>query len=432
MNILVMGNGGREHAFVKAFKKSPKVKAIYCASGNGGIAEDATCVTLGSHEDIIAFCRKHGIDFVVIGPEQYLVDGLADDLRAAHITVLGCSKSAAQLEASKDFTKKLCDEAGLPTAAYATFTNASAAKSYVDTQSLPIVLKADGLAAGKGVVIAQTHAEAHTALDEMFGGKFGEAGKKVVIEEFLYGEELSFFALCDGERAIPFGSAQDHKTAYDGDKGPNTGGMGTYSPAPIMTDALEKRVMDEIVNPTLRTMKARGTPFSGILFVGLMVRDGVPKLVEFNVRFGDPETQVVLMRLQDDLAEIFYNAARGALPETPARFVADAALCVVMAAKGYPDDYVKGTEINHIAEAASMDGVTIFHAGTKVENGKLLSVGGRVLGVTATAPTVTAAQAKAYRAVDAIDWQEGFCRRDIGWRAVVREQQQTKHIGGAA
>ncbi len=423
MDILVIGSGGREHAFVKTLKRSEKVKKLYCAPGNGGIAQDAECMALGSPDEIVTFCTNEAIDLVVIGPEQPLVDGLADDLRAANITVLGCSKAAAQLEASKDFTKKLCDEAGLPTSAYATFDNAADAKDYVAKQAMPIVLKADGLAAGKGVIIAQNIAEADAALELIFGGKFGAAGSKVVIEEFLYGEELSFFALCDGERAIPFGSAQDHKAAYDGDKGPNTGGMGTYSPAPIMTDALQTRIMDEIVNPTLNTMKKRGTPFSGILFVGLMVKDGAPKLVEFNVRFGDPETQVVLTRLQDDLAEVFYNAAKGKLPETPATFMDDAALCVVMAAKGYPESYAKNTEIKDVGKAELIDGVTVFHAGTKVEGDTLLNVGGRVLGVTAVAANVTQAQAKAYRAVDAIDWKDGFCRRDIGWRAVEREQE---------
>ena len=425
MDILVIGSGGREHAFIKTLKRSEKVDQLYCAPGNGGIANDAECITLNTHDEIVKFCTNEGIDLVVIGPEQPLVDGLADDLRAANIAVLGCSKVAAQLEASKDFTKKLCDEAGLPTAAYATFDNIDAAKAHLKTQNMPIVLKADGLAAGKGVVIAHTKEEAATALDDMFGGKFGAAGSKVVIEEFLEGEELSFFALCDGERTIPFGSAQDHKAAYDGDKGPNTGGMGTYSPAPIMTEALEKRIMEDIVHPTLHTMAQRGTPFSGILFVGLMVKDDMPKLVEFNVRFGDPETQVVLTRLQDDLADIFYHAAQGKLPDTPARFSSDTALCVVMAAKGYPESYAKHTEINNVEQAELIDGITVFHAGTALKDDILLNVGGRVLGVTAVAGNVTQAQAKAYRAVDAIDWKEGFCRRDIGWRAVKRERKNS-------
>lgn len=426
LSVLVIGSGGREHAIIKSLLRSSKLGTLYCAPGNGGIADDATLVALNTTDEIVDFCQKEPIDLVIIGPEQPLVDGLSDALRAQDIAVFGCSQAAAQLEASKDFTKQLCDEAHIPTAAYATFDNADEANQYCASQSLPIVLKADGLAAGKGVIIAQTHAEAQQALDEIFGGKFGNAGHKVVIEEFLNGEELSFFALCDGTHAISFGSAQDHKAVYDGDKGPNTGGMGTYSPAPIMDAALEKRIMREIITPAIDTMKERGTPYHGILFAGLMIQNGTPKLIEFNVRFGDPETQTVLSRLQNDFLDICYQAAQGSLPDKTLDFSSDTALCVVMAAKGYPSDYAKGSEIRDVGKAELIDGVTVFHAGTARKGDRLLSNGGRVLGVTATASTVTQAQAKAYRAVDAIHWQDGFCRRDIGWRAVEREQAALK------
>lgn len=418
LKLLVIGSGGREHAIIKSLKRSEHVDALYCAPGNGGIADDATCITLASNDDIIKFCHNEGIDLVIIGPEQPLVDGVSDVLRAKNIRVFGCSQAAAELEASKDFTKKLCDEAGLPTAAYDTFTDGAAAKTYVASHSMPIVIKADGLAAGKGVIIPHTLQEANDTIDEIFGGKFGAAGNKVVIEEFLEGEELSFFALCDGERAVPFGSAQDHKAAYDGDKGPNTGGMGTYSPAPIMTDALQARIMDEIINPAIMTMKKRGTPYSGILFAGLMIKDNAPKLIEFNVRLGDPETQVILTRLEDDLAALLYHAAEGTLPEGERNFSQDAAVCVVMAAKGYPASYEKNTEIRNLDEAEALDNVTIFHAGTKRDGDKVLAISGRVLGVTATGATVKDAQSTAYQTVDTIDWPESFCRRDIAWRAI--------------
>jgi phosphoribosylamine--glycine ligase len=418
MNILVIGNGGREHAIIHALQRSPRTAALYCASGNGWIAADAVCVTLPTHEEVADFCQAKAIDLVVIGPEQPLVDGLSDYLRAQDILVFAPSQAAAQLEASKAFTKALCDETGIPTAAYASFTDAAAAKAYLATHALPIVIKADGLAAGKGVVIATTHAEALATADEMFAGKFGDASKKLVIEAFLDGEELSFFALCDGKTAVQFGSAQDHKTAYDGDKGPNTGGMGTYSPAPMVTPELEQRIMQEIILPAVEGMAKRGTPYRGILFAGLMVKDGAPTLIEFNTRLGDPETQVILTRLQEDFAMLCYDAAQGRLPDAPLRFTDDAAVCVVMASKGYPEDYVKGTEIRNLEAASALPNVVVFHAGTTLSDGKMLATGGRVLGVTATGATVKEAQTRAYAAVDIIDWSEGFCRRDIGWRAV--------------
>jgi phosphoribosylamine---glycine ligase len=421
LRILIIGSGGREHAMVKALKRSPHVAFLACASGNGGIAADALCVTLPTKEAITEYCTAEAIDLVIIGPEQPLIDGVSDYLRESNILVFAPSQTAAQLEASKAFTKILCDEVGIPTAGYAAFTDAAAAKAYSTTHPLPIVIKADGLAAGKGVVIAQSHAEAEACIEEMFAGKFGDASKKLVIESFLQGEELSFFALCDGVRAVPFGSAQDHKTAYDGDVGPNTGGMGTYSPAPMVTDALEGRIMRDIITPAVEGMAKRGTPYQGILFAGLMIEDGVPTLIEFNTRLGDPETQVILPRLQEDFALLCFNAARGGLPASPLTFSKDAALCVVMAAKGYPESFEKGTEIHNLAAAETMPYVTVYHAGTTRQGDKLLATGGRVLGVTAIAATVREAQTRAYAAVDAIDWKEGFCRRDIGWRAIAKE-----------
>jgi phosphoribosylamine--glycine ligase len=418
LRLLVIGSGGREHAIVKALKRSPHVAFLACASGNGGIAADAVCVNLASKEDIAAYCTHEKMDVVVIGPEQPLVDGVSDYLSTKGILVFAPSQAAAQLEASKAFTKALCDETGIPTARYAAFTDAAAAKAYLATHPLPIVIKADGLAAGKGVVIAATLTEAKECVDEMFAGKFGDASKKLVIEQFLHGEELSFFALCDGVRAVPFGSAQDHKRVGDGDTGANTGGMGTYSPAPMVTPELEARIMRDIITPAVEGMAKRGTPYQGILFAGLMIDGGVPTLIEFNTRLGDPETQVILTRLQDDFALLCLNAARGELPAAPLTFTNDAAVCVVMAAKGYPNEYVKNTEIKGLEAAAALPHVTIYHAGTTQQGQKMLATGGRVLGVTATGTSVKEAQSRAYGAVDAVDWPEGFCRRDIGWRAL--------------
>jgi phosphoribosylamine--glycine ligase len=420
MNILLIGSGGREHALAWAISASSECDRLYAAPGNPGMEECAICTPIdaGDHDAVIAFCEENDINFVVIGPEVPLVAGLVDDLAAAGIKAFGPSKAAAQLEGSKGYTKDLCQEFNIPTAAYRRFTDAAAARAYAREQGAPIVVKADGLAAGKGVVVAMTLDEALAALDAIFAGSLGEAGHEVVIEQFLEGEEASFFALCDGTSAIPLISAQDHKRAFDGDQGPNTGGMGAYSPAPIMTPELEERVMETIIRPTVRAMAARGTPFKGVLFAGLMItRDG-PQLIEYNVRFGDPETQVIMPRLRSDLLPALIASADGLLSTISLRWKPDAALCVVMATQGYPGAYSRGSEIRGLAKAASLDDVLVFHAGTKRSGDHILANGGRVLGITATGKTVAQAQARAYEAVDLVDWPEGFCRRDIGWRAI--------------
>lgn len=420
MNVLLIGGGGREHALAWKLKQSPLLDRLYCAPGNAGIAAVAECISLdvANHAAVIRFCKEKDIGLVVIGPEAPLVAGLADDLEAAGIEVFGPSKAAAALEGSKGFTKDLCAAHGIPTAAYHRFADAGTAKTYVKTQDLPIVIKADGLAAGKGVTIAATRKEADAAIDDCFSGAFGAAGARVVIEEFLDGEEASFFALVDGETALPLATAQDHKRAFDGDKGPNTGGMGAYSPAPIMTPKLCTRVMDEIIGPTVRAMSARGTKFKGVLYAGLMIKDGAAKLIEYNVRFGDPEAQVLMMRLRSDLLPALVAVAEGDLGGVALDWQDDAALCVVMAAKGYPGAYEKGSEIRGLDQAGADPNVQIFHAGTKRDGMRILADGGRVLGVTARGKDIAEAKARAYSAVDKIDWPGGFCRRDIGWRAL--------------
>jgi phosphoribosylamine--glycine ligase len=422
MNVLLIGGGGREHALAWKLSQSPLLDRLYCAPGNAGIAQVAECVTLdvANEDEVISFCKEKDIGLVVIGPEAPLVAGLADDLEAAGVKVFGPSKAASQLEGSKGFTKDLCTEYGIPTAAYRRFADAASAKAYVATQGLPIVIKADGLAAGKGVTIANTRGGADAAIDTCFGGSFGAAGTKVVVEEFLDGEEASFFALVDGTNALPLATAQDHKRAYDGDKGPNTGGMGAYSPAPVMTPKLCARVMEEIVLPTVRALSARGTPFKGVLYAGLMIKNGSAKLIEYNVRFGDPEAQVLMMRLKSDLLPALLAVAGGDLGGITLEWHDDAALCVVMAAKGYPGAYKKGTEIRGLDEAGGDPNVQIFHAGTKRDSARILADGGRVLDVTARGKDIRDAQRRAYAAVDEIDWPGGFCRRDIGWRAVSR------------
>ena len=422
MNVLLIGGGGREHALAWKLAQSPLLETLYCAPGNAGIAETAEVVQLdvSDHAAVAAFCKTHDVGLVVVGPEAPLVAGLADDLEAQGIAVFGSSKAASQLEGSKGFTKDLCAEYGIPTAAYGRFTDASAAKAYAAHQSLPIVIKADGLAAGKGVVIAATHAEAEAAIEACFAGAFGAAGTEVVVEEYLTGEEASFFALVDGQTALPLVTAQDHKRVGDGDTGPNTGGMGAYSPAPVMTEALNARVMDEIILPTVAAMATRGMPFKGVLYAGLMIQDGAPKLIEYNVRFGDPEAQPLMMRLKSDLLPALLATATGRLGDMALEWHDEAALCVVMAAKGYPGSYQKGTEIKRLAEAGADRQVEIFHAGTAREADSIVAAGGRVLGVTARGQTIAEAQSKAYAAVDAIDWPDGFSRRDIGWRAVGR------------
>ena len=433
MKVLLIGGGGREHALAWKLVHSPLLDRLYCAPGNAGIEEVAACIELdvADHAAVIRFCRERDIGLVVIGPEAPLVAGLADDLASAGIKVFGPSREAARLEGSKGFTKDLCAEYGIPTAAYRRFAEASAAKAYVATQSLPIVVKADGLAAGKGVVIAASREKANEAIDTCFSGAFGAAGAEVVIEEFLDGEEASFFALVDGETALPLATAQDHKRAFDGDQGPNTGGMGAYSPAPILTDALCARVMDEIIAPTVRAMEARGTPFKGVLYAGLMIQDGAPKLIEYNTRFGDPEAQVLMLRLNSDLLPTLLAVAEGKLSGVTLEWHDDAALCVVMAAKGYPGAYEKGSEIRGLNAAGADPKVQIFHAGTKRDGAtgdrrRIMADGGRVLGVTARGNTIAEARSRAYAAVDKIDWPDGFCRRDIGWRAVASPGENAK------
>jgi phosphoribosylamine--glycine ligase len=418
MKILVIGSGGREHALCWRIKQSPLVTHVFCAPGNAGIGEDVTSVALSTPAEIVAFCKKESIGFVVIGPEAPLVAGLADVLSAEHIPVFGPSAKAAQLEGSKGFTKDICRKYNIPTAAYGRFTDADKAKAYIRGQGAPIVVKADGLAAGKGVVVATDEAEALAAVDEMFSGRFGAAGASVVVEEFMEGEEVSFFALTDGHEAIEFGSAQDHKRVGDGDTGPNTGGMGTYAPAPVMTQALRREVMDTIIRPTVAAMAKEGAPYKGVLFAGLMLTKTGPKLLEYNARFGDPETQSLMMRLASDLVPALMACARGGLSKVDISFVPEVAVCVVMAASGYPGEVVKGTVIGGLEKTAKIQGVKVFHAGTRREGGKIIAAGGRVLGVTALAPTFSEARKAAYAAVDAIDWKEGFCRRDIGLRVV--------------
>ena len=425
MNVLLIGSGGREHALAWALTASPLLTRLYCAPGNAGIAEVAECAAIGvdDHAGIIAFAKANAIGFVVVGPEQPLVAGLADELTAAGIKVFGPSRAAAQLEGSKGFTKDLCREFNIPTGAYGRFSDAAAARAYLATQKLPIVIKADGLAAGKGVVIAETRDAAEQAIDACFEGIFGTAGAEIVIEEFLEGEEVSFFALCDGSHVLPLATAQDHKRVGDGDTGPNTGGMGAYSPAPVMTPEMTRRTMDEIIRPTVVGMAKRGTPFKGVLFLGVMITSDGPKLYEYNARFGDPETQVLMMRLKSDLLAALLATADGVLSTFDLRWSDDAALTVVMASNGYPGDYEKGTEIRGLDAAGAVDGVQIFHAGTARRDGKLVATGGRVLNVSARGRTVAEAQARAYAAIARIDWPEGFCRHDIGWRAIAREKR---------
>jgi phosphoribosylamine--glycine ligase len=422
VNVLLIGGGGREHALAWKLRQSPLIGRLYCAPGNAGIEAVAECVALdvADHAAIIRFCKDNTIGLVVIGPEAPLVAGLADDLDAAGIKVFGPSREAARLEGSKGFTKDLCAAHGIPTAAYRRFADAASAKAYIAKLKLPIVVKADGLAAGKGVVIAATREEAESAIDACFSGAFGSAGSEVVIEEFLDGEEASFFALSDGKTALALATAQDHKRAFDGDLGPNTGGMGAYSPAPVMTEALSARVMEEIVLPTVRAMSARGTPFKGVLYAGLMIVDGAPKLIEYNVRFGDPEAQVLMLRLKSDLLPALLAVAEGRLAGVALDWHNDAALCVVMAARGYPGAYAKGSEIKGLDAAGRDPNVQIFHAGTRREGDRILADGGRVLGVTARGQTIAKAKARAYAAIEEIDWPGGFYRGDIGWRALPR------------
>jgi len=424
MNIFLLGSGGREHALAWKIAASPLTDRLYCAPGNAGIAQEAELAPLDitDHKAVIAFCKEKAIDFVVVGPEAPLVAGIVNDLEGAGFKTFGPTQTAAQLEGSKGFTKDLCRANKIPTAAYERFSDIQSAMHYVRQQGAPIVIKADGLAAGKGVVVAMTLAEAEAAVDMMFSGGMGAAGAEVVVEEFMQGEEASFFALCDGENAIALASAQDHKRVGDGDTGPNTGGMGAYSPAPVMTAEMTKRTMDEIILPTVRAMKAMGAPYKGVLFAGLMITKDGPKLIEYNARFGDPETQVLMLRMMSDIVPALIASRDGQLKNFDLRWYPDAALTVVMAAKGYPGDYKRGTTIEGLYDASQVEGVEIFHAGTKQDGQKITANGGRVLNVSALGKNVTEAQARAYQAVDRIQWPDGFCRYDIGWQAVKREK----------
>ncbi|TQI76001.1 phosphoribosylamine--glycine ligase [Bosea sp. AK1] len=424
MKILLIGSGGREHALAWAISASPLCDTLFIAPGNPGTAHcgENVVIDIADHAAVVAFCRLQGIGLVVVGPEGPLVAGIADDLRAAGIKVFGPSKAAAQLEGSKGFTKELCAEFDIPTAGFGRFGDAASAKAYVAAQGAPIVIKADGLAAGKGVIMAETLDEANEAIDMMFSGSFGAAGAEVVVEEWMIGEEASFFALCDGKHALALASAQDHKRVGDGDTGPNTGGMGAYSPAPVMTPALTERVMAEIIRPTLAGMAKRGMPFQGVLFAGLMITAQGPKLIEYNTRFGDPECEVLMPRLKSDIVPALLAACDGMLDQVDLRWRDEAALTVVLAAKGYPAKPETGSVIRDIEKAEELDDVLVFHAGTKLSNGDLVANGGRVLNVVALGKSVGEAQDRAYEAVDKIDWPGGFCRRDIGWQAVKREQ----------
>ena len=425
MKILLLGSGGREHALAWKIAASPLVTKLWCAPGNAGIAREAECVALdiADHAAVIAFCQSNEVELVVVGPETPLAAGIVDDLTRDGIKAFGPSKAAARLEGSKGFTKDLCTEFNIPTGAYSRFDNAADALGFVRKQGAPIVVKADGLAAGKGVVVAMTLADAEAAIAMMFDGAFGAAGAEVVIEEYLTGREISFFALCDGETAIPLASAQDHKRVFDHDQGPNTGGMGAYSPTPFVTPAIHDQIMAKIILPTVAGMKKRGTPFRGVLYAGVMLTTSGPKLFEYNVRFGDPECQVLMLRMMSDLVPAMLAACDGELRHFDLRWYSEPALTVVMAAKGYPGDYTKGTRIEGLDEAAQIEGVEIFQAGTIAKDGAILANGGRVLNVCASGKTVIEARQRAYAAIDRINWPEGFCRRDIGWQAVEQEQK---------
>ena len=420
MNILVLGSGGREHALAWAIMQNPKCDRLICAPGNAGMATIAECAALDINDGsaVVAFCEEVAIDFVVIGPEAPLAAGVADRLRAADILCFGPSAAAARLEASKAFTKEICDAARAPTAAYAHFTSADAARAHIRATDAPIVVKADGLAAGKGVIVAMSEEEALSAVDTMFAGAFGDAGAEVVIEEFMEGEEASFFVLVDGETCLPIGTAQDHKRVGEGDTGPNTGGMGAYSPAPVLTDKIAQAALDQIIRPTMAEMARRGTPYQGVLYAGLMIKDDQARLVEYNARFGDPECQVLMMCLGAQALDLMLACAEGRLDQMSVNWADDHALTVVMAANGYPGNYRKGSIIRGIDACPQDSAHMVFHAGTTAQDGALQATGGRVLNVTARGANLQEARDRAYGMVDQIDWPEGFCRRDIGWHAL--------------
>jgi phosphoribosylamine--glycine ligase len=421
MNILILGSGGREHSLAWAVKQNPKCDRLIVAPGNAGIAQIADCAALDILNGplVVRFCEENTVDFVIVGPEGPLAAGVTDALRAAGILCFGPSAAAARLEASKAFTKEICDAVAAPTAAWARFDDAGPARDYIQAQGLPLVIKADGLAAGKGVVIPASMDEAMAAVDAMFGGAFGAAGAEVVIEEFMPGEEASFFVLVDGETCLPIGSAQDHKRVGEGDTGPNTGGMGAYSPAPVLTDAIAEQALDEIVRPTMAEMARRGMPYQGVLYAGLMIDRGRARLVEYNVRFGDPECQVLMMRLGAQALDLMLACAEGRLERAQVNWADDHALTVVLAARGYPGAPETGTAIGGLDGVPADSMRMMFHAGTRAEGGQVLAAGGRVLNATARGATLAEARARAYALVDAVDWPGGFCRRDIGWRALV-------------
>jgi phosphoribosylamine---glycine ligase len=431
MNILILGSGGREHALAWAVKQNPKTDRLIVAPGNAGIAMLAECADIDILDGatVVTFCEENAIDFVIIGPEAPLAAGIADATRAAGLLTFGPSAAAARLEASKAFTKEICDACAAPTAAWARFSDPAPAKDYIRRMGAPIVLKADGLAAGKGVIVAMTETEALLAIDDILGGAFGAAGAEVVIEEFMDGEEASLFVLTDGANALPVGTAQDHKRAFDGDTGPNTGGMGAYSPAPVLTAAIEAQAMAEIVLPTIAEMARRGTPYSGVLYAGLMIKDGRARLVEYNARFGDPETQVLMLRLGAQALDLMLATAEGRLDEAQVNWADDHALTVVMAAKGYPGAYIRGSQIGRLEDLPEDSRHMVFHAGTANSGGQITASGGRVLNVTARGDTLAEARDAAYAMVDAIDWPGGFCRRDIGWRGIQAAMQAQTEPG---
>jgi phosphoribosylamine--glycine ligase len=425
-NVLILGSGAREHALARACAKSTLTRNLFVAPGNPGCTTVAKTVPLSpaEHADVIAFCQREAVDLVVVGPEAPLVSGLADDLIDAGILCFGPTRDAARLEGSKGYAKDFCREFGIPTSDYRRFRDPNEAKTYIRDHGAPIVVKADGLSAGKGVIVAKTFEEAEAAVDMLLSNVTGSARAEIVVEEFLEGEEVSFFALCDGVVAMPFASAQDHKRAGEGEKGPNTGGMGAYSPSSIVTPELNQRISREIVMPTLRGMNERGSPFRGVLFAGLIIDKRGPKVIEFNVRFGDPEAEVILPRLSDDLLPLLFACATGTLRDDPPKFCSNAALAVVMAARGYPGEPLRGSRIGGIEDADALTGVVVLHGGTREVDGVIFADGGRVLTISAHGGDLATACERAYAAVDRIKWPEGFFRRDIGWRAIARDSKK--------